>query len=81
MRKMRDMRKSKVDLGPDEYNVTDLTHHCTEEILGKVQHRRLTVTIFRYGQMVARIIPVESDNEVLTDPSRSLQSPTRREKK
>lgn len=74
------MLKSKPDATRNEYSATALSRGKTEEILGKVQHSGATVTIFRYGKPIARIVPIVDGDALVTDPTTRLPiTPTSQE--
>lgn len=58
------------------YPSSALTHGKTDEILGRVQHARVVITITRYGKPIARIVPIDDPNEVVTDPGAKISTPT-----
>lgn len=58
------------------YPSSALSHGKTDEILGRVQHSRAVITITRYGKPIARIVPIDDPNEVITDPAAKLNPNT-----
>lgn len=66
------LRKRAIDLKPNECLASDLSRGKTEEILGKVQHSGMTVTIYRYGKPVAQIVPYVPPDSVVSDPTQHV---------
>jgi prevent-host-death family protein len=60
------------------YPSSALSHGKTDEILGRVQHSRVVITITRYGKPIARIVPIDDPSAVVTDPTSKINptSPT-----
>lgn len=68
------VKTRRVTDGPQEnvYPSSALSHGKTDEILGRVLHSRVTVTITRYGKPIAKIVPIDSSDSVVTDPTSKL---------
>ena len=67
-------KSRRVTQGPQEnvYPSSALSHGKTDEILGRVLHSRVTVTITRYGKPIAKIVPIDTEDTVLTDPTSKI---------
>lgn len=66
---MADIRKTLGEMGPNECSTSAFSQGKTDEIFGKVLHSRVTITVYRYGKPIAKIVPLDDPNDSLTNPA------------